>query len=198
MPFVFPAGLPGSFAWPQKWVRPGQTKNHRPHARSDPGEARPFSVKGSKRKMSTVLNNPPGSSGGSDPPPAAAAERSIGELFADLARETSTLVRQEVQLAKTELTQKATFLAKNAVFIAIGGLVAYAGFVVLLVGLAFLLNQIGLPLWLAALLVGLVVAGVGGFMALKGLKGLKEADPVPHQTVETVKEDVRWAKEQTH
>lgn len=145
--------------------------------------------------MSTVLNNPPGS-GGADPPPA--VERSIGELFADLARETSTLVRQEVQLAKTELTQKATFVAKNAVFIAAGGLIAYAGFVVLLVGLAFLINRIGLPLWLSALLVGLVVAGVGGFLALKGLKGLKEADPVPHQTVETVKEDVRWAKEQTH
>jgi len=143
-----------------------------------------------------VLNNPPGSGGAADSPPAA-AERSIGELFADLARETSTLVRQEVQLAKTELTHKAAFVAKNAVFIAAGGLVAYAGFVVLLVGLAFLLERLGLPLWAAAVLVGLVVAGTGGFLALKGLKGLKAADPVPHQTLDTMKEDVQWAKEQT-
>lgn len=148
--------------------------------------------------MATVLNSSPGSGGGATGPApntnAAAADRSIGELFADLARETSTLVRQEVQLAKTELTHKATFIAKHAVFIAAGGLVAYAGFVVLLVGLAFLLARIGIPLWLSALLVGLIVAGVGGFLAMKGLKGLKEADPVPHQTVDTLKDDVQWAK----
>lgn len=135
--------------------------------------------------MATVPN--------ASPPP----DRSLGELFADLARETTTLVRKEVQLAKTELSQKAAFLAKHAVLIAAGGLIAYAGFIVLLVGLAFLLAQTGLPFWAAALLVGLVVCLAGGFFALKGLNGLKTADPVPHQTLETVKEDVQWAKQQT-
>jgi UPF0716 family protein affecting phage T7 exclusion len=123
-------------------------------------------------------------------------ERSLGELFADLTRETATLVRQEVQLAKTELSHKAAQVGKGAAFIAAGGLIAYAGFVVLLIGLAFLLAQIGLPQWAAALIVGLIVAGVGGFLALQGVKALKSADPVPRQTLETLKEDAQWAKKQ--
>jgi len=128
--------------------------------------------------------------------PAATDERSLGDLFADLTRETATLVRQEVQLAKTELSHKAAQVGKGAAFVAAGGLVAYAGFVVLLVGLAFLLAQLGLAFWAAALIVGLIVAAVGGFLALQGMKALKSADPVPRQTLETLKEDAQWAKEQ--
>ena len=122
-------------------------------------------------------------------------ERSLGELFADLSRETTTLVRQEVELAKTEMTQKASRVLKNVGFLAIGGAVAYAGFLAIIAAVIILLAAI-LPWWLSALLVGIVIAAIGGFLIWKGLDALKKEDLVPRETLETLKEDQEWAKEQ--
>lgn len=124
-------------------------------------------------------------------------ERSLGELFAELAQETSTLVRQEVELAKTELSQTATRVGKDLAFLAVGGAVAYAGFLALLAALAIGLGQLGVPWWLAALIVGLVVVGVGYFLVQRGLSALKREDLAPRQTIESLKEDKEWAKAQT-
>lgn len=123
--------------------------------------------------------------------------RSLGELFSALATDTSTLVRQEVELAKTELTQKATRVGKDIGFLLAGGAVAYAGFLAILAAIAIGLGQLGVPWWLAALLVGLVVAGIGGFLVMRGLSALRQETPLPERTVETLKEDVEWAKAQT-
>lgn len=124
-------------------------------------------------------------------------ERSLGELFAELARETSVLVRQEVELAKTEMTQKATRVGKNLGLLVVGGAVAYAGFLALLAALIAGLARLGLSWWLSALLVGLVVTGVGYFLVRQGRDALQREDLAPQQTVETLKEDAAWAKEQT-
>lgn len=124
-------------------------------------------------------------------------ERSLGELFAELAQETSTLVRQEVNLAKTEMSQKASKVGKDVGFLAAGGAVAYAGFLAILAGVIFLLNNV-MPMWLAAVLVGLVVALVGYFLVRKGLDALKREDLAPRQTMETLKEDKEWIKDQTN
>ncbi len=123
-------------------------------------------------------------------------ERSIGELFGDLARETSMLVRQEVQLAKTEMTQKATAVGKDIGFLAVGGAIAYAGLLALIATLIIILGTIGLPWWLAALIVGVIVAGAGYALVQKGLSALKHQDMAPQQTIQTLKEDRQWAKEQ--
>ncbi|MDQ4128584.1 MAG: phage holin family protein [Actinomycetota bacterium] len=123
-------------------------------------------------------------------------ERSLGELFSELAQETSTLVRQEVQLAKTEMTQKASRVGKDIGFLAAGGAVAYAGLLAILAGIIVLLGQ-AIPMWLSALLVGLVVAGVGYFLVRRGLDALKQEDLAPRQTIETLKEDGQWIKDQT-
>ncbi len=122
---------------------------------------------------------------------------SLGELFAELSRETSTLVRQEVSLAKTELSQKASRVGKDVGFLALGGAVAYAGFLAVVAAVIIGLAALGLPWWLSALLVGLVVAGLGYLLVQKGLSDIKKADLAPRQTMETLKEDARWAKEQT-
>lgn len=124
-------------------------------------------------------------------------ERSLGELFSDLASETSTLVRQEVELAKTELSQKATRVGKDVGFLVAGGAVAYAGFLALVAALAIGLGQLGLPWWAATLLVGLVVGGIGAALVMKGLEALKRETVVPERTVASLKEDVEWARKQT-
>jgi len=125
------------------------------------------------------------------------ADRSLGELFSDLSRETSTLVRQEVELAKTELTQKASEVGKDIGFLAAGGAVAYAGFLAILAAIILGLTALGLPAWLSALLVGVVVAGVGYFLVQRGITALKRTNLAPRQTIETLKEDAEWAKQQT-
>jgi len=123
--------------------------------------------------------------------------RSLGELFSALASDTGTLVRQEVELAKTEMTQKATRVGKDIAFLVAGGAVAYAGFLAILAAVAIGLGQLGVEWWLAALLVGLVVAGVGGFLVMRGLSALRQETPLPQQTIDTLKEDAEWAKAQT-
>jgi putative superfamily III holin-X len=123
-------------------------------------------------------------------------DRSLGELFSELAQDTSTLVRQEMTLAKTEMSQKASRVGKDVGFLAAGGAVAYAGLLAVLAGIIVLLGQI-IPMWLSALLVGLVVAGVGYFLVRKGLDALKREELAPRQTIETIKEDGQWAKDQT-
>lgn len=129
-------------------------------------------------------------------PNAPAREKSLGELFGDLTRDTATLVRQEVALARTELSEKATKIGKDVGTIAAGGAVAYAGLIVLLIGFAAGLVAAGMAAWAAYVLVGLIVLAVGAFIAWQGCTALKNVDPMPRETVETLKEDARWVKEQ--
>ncbi len=126
------------------------------------------------------------------------AERSLGELLGELMREVTTLIRQEMTLAKAEMSDKVSRVSKDLISLAAGGAVAYLGGLVLLGALvAFLHEVVNLPVWLSALLVGLVVVGIGGFLVKKGLDALKREDLTPRQTLETLKEDAKWAKDQT-
>lgn len=122
-------------------------------------------------------------------------DRSLGELFADLVRETGTLVRQEVQLAKAELSRNAAEAGKGVASLVVGGAVVYAGFLALIAAAILALGQAGLPWWLSALVVGLVVAAVGALLISRARAALRGANLVPTQTVETLKEDREWAKE---
>ncbi len=123
------------------------------------------------------------------------AEQSLGELFSDLSQEASTLFQQEVQLAKAEMAQKASQAGQNLGFIAVGGAIAYAGFLALLVAAILGLSEV-MAAWLAALIVGVVVAGVGYLLLQKGLNDLKHINPTPEKTVKTLKEDGQWLKQQ--
>jgi len=128
--------------------------------------------------------------------PAGRDDRSLGELFTDLMHETETLVRQEVQLARVEMTQKATEVGKDVGFLAAGGAVAYAGLLTLI---AFVVLALGnaIPLWASALIVGIVVLAIGGWLVSTGLKNLKQTNMAPAATIQTLQEDAQWAKEQT-
>lgn len=127
-----------------------------------------------------VTQSPPTASRPSD-------DRSIGELMGDLTRETTQLVRQEINLAKTEMTVKATEVGKDIGLIAAGGVLAFAGFLALVAFLILALERLGLGAWVSALIVGVVLTGIGGALAMSGLKKLREVDPVPHQAVQALK-----------
>lgn len=123
-------------------------------------------------------------------------ERSLGDLFGDLARDMGTLVSQEVTLARTELTEKASQVGKDVAMLAVGGLVAYAGLLGIIAGVIVLIADQGVPLWASALLVGGIIAVIGYLLVQRGISALKQQDLAPRQTIESLKEDTQWAKEQ--
>ena len=122
---------------------------------------------------------------------------STAELIGDLYRGTSNLLRLEIELAKTELSQKASRVGKNVGFLAAGGLIAYAGFLALLGTIIAILSAIGLPVWLSALIVSVIVLAVGGFLVYKGLKTLQQEQLAPQRTLDTLREDQEWLKDQS-
>ena len=126
-----------------------------------------------------------------------ARDRPIGELVKELAGQTSTLVRQEIQLAQAEISNKGKLAGRGAGMLA-GA--AVAGLLALIALTAVLIAALDttMPLWLAALIVTVLWAVIGAVLAARGRKELQHAGPpVPEQTVETVKEDIQWAKTQT-
>lgn len=122
-------------------------------------------------------------------------EKSLGDLFSELATETSNLVKQEVALAQVELTQKATKAGKNVGFLVVGGAIGYAALLAFIAALIISLSYL-IPAWAAALIVGVIVAIAAGVLVMSALSALKNMNFTPNQTVETIKEDAQWLKDQ--
>lgn len=124
-------------------------------------------------------------------------ERSIGELFGQLTQDMTLLVRQEIQLARTEMSDKLSRFTSNLLSVGAGGFVAYLGGLALVAALILAIRDLAnISLALSAVIVGAVLAIVGYVMLQRGLKELKRVDLAPRRTVETLKDDVQWAKEQ--
>ena len=119
----------------------------------------------------------------------------LGDLFGDLAGEMSNLVRQEVALARVEISQKAKYAGRNIGYLVVGGAVAYAALLAVLAAVIMLLDKV-MPAWGAALLVGVVVAAIGRLLIGKAMSALQEMEVTPRETVETLKEDAAWMKQQ--
>jgi uncharacterized membrane protein YqjE len=121
----------------------------------------------------------------------------VGELMKRLATETATLVRQEIDLAKAEVSEKGRKAGQGAGMFGgagVAGLLALGS----LTACVILALDTAMDAWLAALIVTAIWGAIAGVLALSGRQRFAEAAPaVPEQTVETVKEDVEWAKTQT-
>jgi hypothetical protein len=133
------------------------------------------------------------------PPPLAPKEdRPLGSLLGDLMADLTELVSKEIQLAKAELSEKVSQATAGVTSLAIGGLVAFAGLLVLLdaavYGVAALLGDA--PLWAAALIVGVVVLGIGMVLLLKGRSNLSAENLAPKRTVEAMRQNVETIREQ--
>lgn len=119
---------------------------------------------------------------------------STAELVKELSREVSQLVREEIALAKAEMTQKGKKAGIGAGMLsgaAVLGLAAVGGSMATLI----LLLDLVMPAWLAALIVTVVYGAAGAALAMRGKERITEAaPPAPEQTIESVKEDVQWAK----
>jgi uncharacterized membrane protein YqjE len=123
-------------------------------------------------------------------------ERPIGELLKQLSEETTRLVHQELELAKAELAQKGRQAGLGAGLFGAAGVIGFLALAALTTCIILVLDA-AMPAWLAALIVAAVYAAVAAVLAMRGRAKVKQATPpVPEQTIETVKEDVEWAKTQ--
>lgn len=122
-------------------------------------------------------------------------EESLGELFRDLADESVELMREEVTLAKLEMKQTATALTKDVVKVVVAASIAAVGGLALVAALIMVLGEIlGDAYWAGALIVGALFLLIGGIMAKSAISDMKQRDLKPDETIETLREDKRWAK----
>lgn len=119
--------------------------------------------------------------------------RSVGDLLGKVTTDLSTLMRQEVELAKVEIKEEATKAGKASGMLAGAGAVGYLVLVFLALALMFALDSV-MPTGWAALITAVVLGAIAGVLFVLGRKKLKQVNPKPEQTVETLKEDVQWAK----
>ena len=122
-------------------------------------------------------------------------DESIGNLIGQVAGDVSTLFRQEVALAKAELKEEAAKAGKAGGMLAGAGFAGYMVAVLLSLALVFALDAV-MPLGWAAVVVAVVWAVIGAALYAVGRNRMKEVDPVPRQTVETLREDAQWVRDQ--
>jgi len=122
-------------------------------------------------------------------------EPTLGDLFSSLTEDMSTLIRKEVDLARTETMEKVSSATRSVVSMVAGGMIAYAGLIGVMIAVIVGLSRF-MPLWLSALIVGIVVIVIGAIMIMSGRSSLQKMTVVPEQTVESMKENTEWAKEQ--
>jgi uncharacterized membrane protein YqjE len=123
-------------------------------------------------------------------------EASFGDLAKRLSADISTLVRQELDLARVEMTEKGKRAGFGLGLVGAAGVIGLAALGALTAFFVLVLDTF-MAAWLAALIVAAVLGAIAAVLALRGRDKVTEATPpIPEQTVETVKEDVQWAKTQ--
>jgi uncharacterized membrane protein YqjE len=122
-------------------------------------------------------------------------QRSVANVLQDIVANLQQIIRSEFRLARVEIKEKADRAKQPAIILASGVVVGLYGFGFLLLAAVYALSLV-MAAWLAALLVGIVMAIAGAILVSSGRNALKQVDPVLEKTVQTVKENVEWAKEQ--
>jgi hypothetical protein len=123
------------------------------------------------------------------------SDESLGTLFSDLSRDLGALVRDEVQLAKTELTEDAKRVGRAGGMLGAAGFAGYMVITLLSFAAAWGLAEV-MPIGIAFVIVGIVWAIVGAVLFIVGRQRLRTANLKPEQTIETMQENVQWAKQQ--
>jgi uncharacterized membrane protein YqjE len=124
-----------------------------------------------------------------------AEERSFSDVMQDILRTVQEIVRSEVRLAKTEMQEEAGKAKSSAVLLGGGALTAIYAILFLLLTIVYGLALV-MPNWAAALIVAAALAVIATIMLTAGRTRFKQIHPIPERTVETIKENVEWAKQQ--
>jgi uncharacterized membrane protein YqjE len=125
------------------------------------------------------------------------ADASVGELVSQLSSQTSRLVRDEMKLAQNEFREAAKHAGLGAGLLSVAGLLAVLGLATFVASAIAALTLV-LPLWAAALIVGIVLFVAAGIAGLISKNQVRQSSPVPQQTVASVKQDIDEVKEARH
>lgn len=125
--------------------------------------------------------------------PPRVADASIGDLVKNVANDLTTLVRQEIALAKAETKDEVTKAGKAGGAFGGAGVAGWLALLFISLAVMYGLGEL-IPVGWAALIVGVLWAAGAAALAAYGRSKVKEVNPVPKRTVETVKEDVRWVQ----
>jgi hypothetical protein len=125
----------------------------------------------------------------------AVEERSFSDVFQDILHNVQEIVRSEVRLAKAEIGEEAVKAKSSAALLGGGAVAALYAILFLLLVIVYALALI-MPNWAAALIVGAALAVAATLMLTAGAKRFKQIHPTPERTVETIKENVEWARKQ--
>jgi hypothetical protein len=131
-----------------------------------------------------------------DAPITGASDRSLASLVTELTRGSATLIRQEVNLAKTELAEKVGQAQSGLIAAVAGGLLLFIALQALAAAAILGLSKEVEP-WLAAVIIGVAVALVGAVVLAKGIANLKGDNLAPRRTIDTLRANARWGREQT-
>lgn len=122
-------------------------------------------------------------------------DRSAARLLGDLAAETGLLIRQEAALFKAELRENLGRAGRGGLALALGAAIVFSGWLALLATAALAL-AIVLPAWLAALVVAVATLALGGVLILFGARRIGAAALVPRRSLNSLRDDEAWIKEQ--
>jgi len=126
----------------------------------------------------------------------APAERSLSDVLQDIIRDVQEIVRSEVRLAKTEIRDEVGKATNSALLLGAGTVTAIFAVFFLLLTIVYALSLV-MASWAAALIVGAVLAVLAGGMATAGIKRFKQIQAAPGRAMESMKENVEWARQQT-
>ena len=123
-----------------------------------------------------------------------AEDRSLSELLSDVTGEIATLFRKEVELARAETSEQVSRAAKAGAMLGAAAVVGFLTLILLAFAAAWGLSEL-VPEGVAFLIVGLVFGLVAAILASAGKKKIASVNPMPDQTVQTLKADVQVAKD---
>ena len=129
-------------------------------------------------------------------PSAPRSDEPLGDLLRTATGDLSTLFRQELELAKVEMKEDIRQAGQVGGMFGAGGVCGYFALLFISFAVAWLLDDV-MPRPLAFLIVAVPYAIATAVLLAQGRRRATELNPVPEQTIETLKEDARWAKHPT-
>ena len=125
-----------------------------------------------------------------------AVDRSFSDILQSIVRNVQEIVRSEVRLAKIEIREEAVKAKSVSLFLGTGAVIAIFAILFLLLTIIYALALV-IPIWAAALIVGVALAVTASMMFMAGVRRFKQIHATPERTVESVKENLVWAKQHT-
>ncbi len=128
--------------------------------------------------------------------PGTNGERSFANIVEDIVSNFQDIVRSEVRLAKAEVREEAAKAGKAGRMLGAGAVLALYALGFLLLTCVYAL-ELAVDPWLAALIVAVIAGAAGGVMIRGGVKKMQGVHTRPEKTIDTMKENLEWAKRQT-